>query len=191
MPRPPKSRTVSQTPSVTYFKPQGVPLRELETVFLGLDELEALRLADLEGLYQEQAAAQMGISRPTFSRLIAQAHQKVADALFHGRALAFEGGAVTLRPGPWVGCGRCGRRWSVADDTATPPRCIGCGSEDVEAAPARVPDTAPDAGAGTDVASALGTPGRGAGCGCRGRRGRGCGRRWRGGAGPEGTPDAG
>lgn len=181
MPRPPKSRTVSQTPSVTYFKPRGVPTRLLETVSLGLDELEALRLADLEGLYQEQAAQQMEISRPTFGRLVEQARRKVADALFHGKALALEGGAVTLRPGPWFGCGRCGRHWCAPEGSTAAHRCVGCGSEEVQqtagpGAEAAAPVDAPPDAAGPGP----GAPGRGCGRG-RGGCGRGGGRRWRGG----------
>ena len=67
-------------------------MRSLEEVTLHLDEIEALRLADLEGLYQEEAASRMGISRPTFSRITAGARWKVADALVHGKALRMEGG---------------------------------------------------------------------------------------------------
>ena len=108
--RPPKPRTVAATPAVSLFKPQGVPARYLDTVVLGLDELEALRLADREGLYQEEAAERMGISRPTFGRLVEEARRKVADALFNGRALAFEGGAVACAGQDIPRCGRCGRR---------------------------------------------------------------------------------
>ncbi len=61
-----------------------------------LDEFEAMRLGDLEGLYQEAAAEQMKVSRPTFSRIIDSAHRKVADALVHGKALRIEGGPVKL-----------------------------------------------------------------------------------------------
>jgi len=81
-----------------YFKPAGVPACTLEQVTLTLDEVEALRLADLQGLYQEQAAAQMKISRPTFARIIEVARRKVAEALIHGKALRIEGGTVTLPP---------------------------------------------------------------------------------------------
>ena len=63
---------------------------------LTLDEFEALRLADLDRLYQEQAAAQMNVSRPTFSRIIEAARGKVADALVHGKALRIEGGPVRV-----------------------------------------------------------------------------------------------
>jgi predicted DNA-binding protein (UPF0251 family) len=73
---------------------------EVEVVAITLDEFEALRLADLEGLYQEQAAAQMGVSRPTFSRIVDAARRKVADALVHGKVLRIEGGAVTASDRP-------------------------------------------------------------------------------------------
>ncbi len=96
MPRPCCLRYVGQTPCARYFKPAGFPIRMLEEVVLGLDELEALRLADLNGLYQEQAAEQMKISRPTFSRIVEEARRKVADVLIHGKALRLEGGTVVM-----------------------------------------------------------------------------------------------
>lgn len=94
MPRPFCLRRVEWTPRVTYFKPAGVPLRLLEEVTLTLDELEALRLADLEELYQEEAADRMKISRPTFGRIVESARRKVAGALVNGKALRLEGGPV-------------------------------------------------------------------------------------------------
>jgi uncharacterized protein len=69
---------------------------ELDEVVMTLDEFEAMRLADLEGLYQEQAAEQMNVSRTTFSRIIDAAHRKIADALVHGKALRIEGGPVQV-----------------------------------------------------------------------------------------------
>ncbi len=87
MPRPCCLRHVEHTPRTVYFKPAGIPVHMLEDVLLASDELEALRLADLNGLYQEQAAEQMKISRPTFSRIVEEARRKVADALIHGKAL--------------------------------------------------------------------------------------------------------
>jgi predicted DNA-binding protein (UPF0251 family) len=71
-------------------------MRHLQELLMTLDEFEALRLADLEGLYQEQAAQQMNISRPTFSRIIDSAHRKIADAIVHGMALRIEGGVVRV-----------------------------------------------------------------------------------------------
>lgn len=94
MPRPSLPRRIGQRPQATYYKPAGVPLHRLREVVLGLDEIEALRLVDLEGLYQEAAAERMGVSRPTLSRILASAHRKVAEALVQGQALRVEGGAI-------------------------------------------------------------------------------------------------
>jgi len=92
MPRPCCVRHVGWRPNVRFFKPAGIPVRDLETVPMKLDEIEALRLADLEGLYQEQAAVRMKISRQTFARIVGSARRKVADALLHGKALRIEPG---------------------------------------------------------------------------------------------------
>jgi len=78
------------------FKPLGVPLRELESVVMTLDEFEAIRLADLDGLYQQEAADQMNVSRTTFGRIVEAARAKLADALVHGKALRIEGGPVEV-----------------------------------------------------------------------------------------------
>ena len=95
MPRPTCPRKVGFTPSTTYFKPAGTPMGVLEEVLLGRDELEAIRLKNLVGLSQEQAASQMGVSQPTFHRLLVSAHQKLTDAVVNGKALRIEGGNVT------------------------------------------------------------------------------------------------
>ena len=96
MPRPFCCRRINGSPAAAIFKPVGIPVRELEEVLMTLDEFEAVRLADLEGLYQEQAAEQMKVSRPTFSRIIDSAHRKMADAVVHGKALRIEGGPVRM-----------------------------------------------------------------------------------------------
>ena len=90
MPRPKKSRCVECKPDSTYFKPRGIPLVDLEEVSITIDELEAIRLADYEGLYQEDAAAKMKISRQTFGRILTGAHKKVASCLLNGKALKIE-----------------------------------------------------------------------------------------------------
>ncbi|MBM4028206.1 MAG: DUF134 domain-containing protein [Planctomycetes bacterium] len=100
MPRPCCLRHIGFRPTAGLFKPAGVPACALEQVILTLDEVEALRLADLEGLYQEQAAAHMKVSRPTFTRIIEEARRKVADALVHGKALRLEGGPVQMKGEP-------------------------------------------------------------------------------------------
>lgn len=79
------------------MKPAGIPVRELEELRLGFDEAEALRLADLEGLYQEAAARSMGVSRQTFGRIVEMARRKVADAVLNGKALRIDGGEITIR----------------------------------------------------------------------------------------------
>jgi predicted DNA-binding protein (UPF0251 family) len=94
MPRPCCRRRISGAPPAGVFKPAGIPGRFLEEVVLGLDGLEALRLADLEGLYQEEAAARMGVSRATFGRIVADARRRVAEALVEGKLLRIEGGPV-------------------------------------------------------------------------------------------------
>jgi predicted DNA-binding protein (UPF0251 family) len=104
MPRPKKNRWINDHPGVTYFKPQGIPLRLLEQVELGVDEFEAIRLADFEGLSQEEAAPHMNVSRATFGRIVTQARYKIADAMANGKAIRIEGGEVSLRPpGPAFG----------------------------------------------------------------------------------------
>ncbi len=95
MPRPCCRRRIAGQPAAAVFKPIGIPMHGLEEVVMTLDEFEAVRLADLNGLYQAQAATEMGVSRPTFSRIVESAHRKLADALTHGKALRIEGGPVT------------------------------------------------------------------------------------------------
>ncbi len=94
MPRPIRCRRICFAPEVTLFKPAGVPARYLDEVTLSVDELEALRLVDLDGRYQDGAAESMGVSRPTLSRILAEGRRKVAEALINGRALRVEGGEV-------------------------------------------------------------------------------------------------
>ncbi len=94
MSRPQKPRSVRHDPDVVYFKPAGVPMRVLKEVPLGLDELEALRLADLENLSHEKVGAMMNVSRATAGRILAEARRKTAAALVHGWAIRVEGGVV-------------------------------------------------------------------------------------------------
>ena len=96
MPRPVSERRVRGCPRVRAFKPAGVPLRDLETIIITLDELEAVRLADLQGLYQEAAASSMDVSRQTFGRIVETARRKIADALVNGKALEIDGGTVQM-----------------------------------------------------------------------------------------------
>jgi len=129
MPRPPCPRRVSGTPASDYFKPRGVPMSQLEEVELSLDELEALRLADLEGEYQDGAAEAMGVSRATFGRIVESARRKVADALVHGKALSIGGGVVTWTGPRRFACEACGHLWSMPVGGPPPDGCPACGSE--------------------------------------------------------------
>lgn len=87
MPRPLCPRTIDHHPPADYFKPAGIPLRDLLEVELTADEVEALRLADFEGLYRQDSADRMGVSRQTFDRIVRRARAKVAEALVGGHAL--------------------------------------------------------------------------------------------------------
>lgn len=87
MPRPKIARRVRFEPGVTYYKPRGVPLSELDEVELERDELEALKLHDVDGLEQVEAAKKMGVSQPTFGRILDKAYKKLAQAMVEGKAI--------------------------------------------------------------------------------------------------------
>ncbi len=96
MARPKCCRRIHGEPNCKIFKPVGVPVSSFEEVVLSIDEFEALRLADLERLYHEQAAEKMGVSRQTFGRIIELARSKLAKVLVEGLALRIEGGEVEM-----------------------------------------------------------------------------------------------
>ncbi len=87
MPRPFKKRRICGIPNSTYFKPSGIRIIDLEESNLFSDEFEALRLKDLLGLEQIECAKKMGISQPTFHRLVISARKKIADAIVNGKAI--------------------------------------------------------------------------------------------------------
>jgi uncharacterized protein len=93
--RPEKPRRIRGGPIRSdRFKPQGIPMRDLDEISLSLDGFEALRLADVDGLYQDAAADSMGVSRATFGRILTAARHTVATAVVEGRVLVIEGGVV-------------------------------------------------------------------------------------------------
>jgi predicted DNA-binding protein (UPF0251 family) len=118
---------VGSIPESNYFKPRGIPLSMLEEVVLTVDECEALRLADLEGLYQEQAAEKMNVSRPTFGRIIDAAHKKVAEAFVKGKALKIEGGEFEMAAVRKFKCYDCQHSWELRYGTGRPENCPSCG----------------------------------------------------------------
>jgi len=136
--RPKKPRTIRFMPEITYFKPAGVPLRVLDEEILTLDETEAIRLADIEKLTQEQAADKMNISRVTFLRIIDNAHQKIARALIYGRAIQMRGGDVVMPnldrtgpggQGPMTGKGRGMARPGQGLGGSADCQCPKCGEK--------------------------------------------------------------
>jgi len=87
MPRPRIPRCLRFNPNVYYFKPQGIPMRQLEEVVLLPDELEALKLYEVDGLDQKQASVKMKISQPTFARVLDSGIKKVVLAIIKGKAI--------------------------------------------------------------------------------------------------------
>ena len=126
MPRPQKERCISPPTTERIFKPKGIPLPALPVSFLSLDGLEALRLADLEGNQQDEAAAKMNVSRATFGRILARGRRTVATALIHGHALQIAGGTVRTTRRDAVQCRRCHRAWEVPVHVAEEFRCPRC-----------------------------------------------------------------
>ena len=127
MTRPTKLRRVSFIPVVTYFKPAGIPLGYLEKVDISFEELEALRLKDIERLEQAACAENMKVSRPTFQRILSSARGKVAEALVRGRAIKINGGTFNITPQRF--CCPNGHRWDVPvedSDKETAPACPVC-----------------------------------------------------------------
>ncbi|MGQ9546759.1 MAG: DUF134 domain-containing protein [Dehalococcoidia bacterium] len=157
MARPLKMRCVAQLPTTGFFRPAGVPVSILQAVRLSVEEAEAIRLKDLEGLEQEECAEKMRISRPTFHRVLESARKKLADALINGKAIQIEGGNFELVQRRFR-CGNDGHEWDVPFEAVaqkTPLSCPVCFSGNIQPLP---------------------LPPLGLGKGC-GRRFRG-GRRW-------------
>lgn len=90
MTRPRKIRRLGFNPEVYYYKPRGVPLSDIEEVVLERDEIEALKLHDVDGLEQIEAAEKMDISQPTFGRILDGAYKKIAQALVKGLAIRID-----------------------------------------------------------------------------------------------------
>lgn len=112
MPRPPKWRRVEYEPRCTYFKPAGAPKWQLEELILSVEEIEAIRLKDKEGLEQEECAARMQVSRPTFQRILIGARAKLADAIIGGKAIRIEGGNYKLATRS-VSCRTCRSEFKI------------------------------------------------------------------------------
>ncbi len=132
MARPLKCRRVNFFPQVAYFKPAGIPLKNLTEERLSMEELEAIRLKDVAGLEQSEGAAKMNVSRATFQRILTSARRKVAGALLEGKAIRIEGGRFEIPPCHFK-CPR-GHEWDVAFETvlaSLPQACPDCGAVEI------------------------------------------------------------
>jgi predicted DNA-binding protein (UPF0251 family) len=134
MPRPFRCRRVRYRPDANYLKPRGIPTELLEEVNLNMDELEAIRLADLEGLYQEDAAEKMNVSRQTFGNIISSAHKKIADSLVNSKALKIEGGVIKMMERHFL-CYECKNEWTLPYGAGRPNECPNCKSLNIHRAP--------------------------------------------------------
>ena len=130
MPNTMKYRRVSSIPGITFFKPAGIPLRSLEEICISIEEVEAIKLKDIENLDQGQCAKNMNISRTTFQRVLESARKKLADAVLNGKSIKIEGGNYEIAMRRF----RCslGHEWNMPAEEATNnlSACPQCHSSD-------------------------------------------------------------
>ncbi|MCD4829074.1 MAG: DUF134 domain-containing protein [Candidatus Cloacimonetes bacterium] len=126
MPRPKKRRMVHAPPEFERFKPAGIMRTMLQLQKLSLEEYEAVRLADYLGMGHQEAATEMEISRPTFTRLIEKARHKVATFLIEGRELLIDGGHIHFRDN-LLKCRDCGHSFRITIEREI-TECPACGS---------------------------------------------------------------
>ncbi len=129
MPRPRKPRRLYELPKTDYFKPRGIPLRNLATIEITPEELMAMKLVDVDGYNQEKAAKAMNVSRKTLWVELMSARKKVADAIFNGKALEIDGGNFELKFRIFK-CNECGNEWKAPFGTGR-PKCPNCGSYNI------------------------------------------------------------
>ncbi len=132
MARPTKWRKIENIPTIPYFIPSENDVAEVPENILKLEELEAIRLKDLEGLEQGECAQKMEVSRPTFQRILLSAREKIADSLINGKTIHIEGGKFTRNICP-VKCIECGKEWTESIENLESIKsgaftCSGCGS---------------------------------------------------------------
>ncbi|MFQ6051058.1 MAG: DUF134 domain-containing protein [Candidatus Hydrothermarchaeota archaeon] len=136
MVRPKKCREIWLKPERMYYKPRGIPARELEEINLTFDELEAMRLRYLKKLQQEDAAKEMNISQPTFHRTLERAWTKITDALVNGKAINIDGGNYLIRKGERrFLCFECQHEWEEVFGTGRPFKCPKCSSSSIHRHP--------------------------------------------------------
>lgn len=127
MPNRKRNRRITMPPAMEGYKPFGIPMRELESVFLLFEEFEAIRLADYENLTQEEAAEKMDISRPTFTRLYNKARKTIAKAFVEGKAIIIKGGNF-ITDDYWYKCKNCNETMVTMKPV---DHCRKCDSDDI------------------------------------------------------------
>lgn len=125
--RPCKCRMIHGSPAAIRFKPCGIPLDSLLELNMTMDEFKAVRLADLLGMYQEEAAEKMKVSRQTFGNIVESVRKKIADVLVNGKALRIEGGEVKVMERHFT-CSDCRNEWAVGFGVGRPEKCPKCSS---------------------------------------------------------------
>ena len=135
MARPTKWRKIENIPAIAYFVPSEKEIAEVPENILKLEELEAIRLKDLEGLEQGECADKMEVSRPTFQRILLSAREKIADSLVNGKTIHIEGGNFTQNICA-VRCTDCGKEWlesieNLESINGGSSVCPACGSNKV------------------------------------------------------------
>lgn len=128
MPRPRMCRCVQALPIIDHFHPCN--RQPAGQAVLAVEELEALRLADLERKTQEEAAGCMKVSRQTFGRIVESARMKVADAIVSGKSILIQGGAYEMEKREFK-CANCGHVWEVPFGIPRPDECPECSSTDL------------------------------------------------------------
>jgi uncharacterized protein len=126
LPRPKCCRNIGLMPENTSFRPEGVRVSSCDEIQLTLDEFEAFRLAHYEGMYHEQAASLMNVSRPTFGRIIERAQNKIADFLVNGKALKITGGEIFVISSNLNPCENCKRVSELCEMGKDGRRCPYC-----------------------------------------------------------------
>lgn len=136
MSRPRRCRRVYFKPNITFFKPAGIRLNELDETILTVDEFEAVRLKDFQSIEQEQAAKKMNISQPTFHRLLLSARKKIADAIVNGKAIKIQGGIykIVQERMKKFKCYECDFKWQIPYGTGRPGKCPKCSSLNIHRA---------------------------------------------------------
>ena len=128
-PRPFRLRKISNPPVISGFRPYGNKKNggKSESVFLHLEEYEALRLCDYEMLKHHQASVLMAVSRPTLTRIYSKARQKIAEALFLGKQIIIAGGKIYF-DSEWYSCKACGCFFNNPDKQEEIKKCPLCRS---------------------------------------------------------------